>query len=242
MTSWRPSDRCVVVAAPATQFGPLPIDIGLASSSFPLLHYDTSVRDCCLSAPPEAQPLWSNVAVSPRTSLQTFVFSYLVHFISEEKPPIRARSFSRIPGPRTFVSQCECLCNSGLVSLFLSLQDHSSSSYCPGSIPPPALVKDLHHTAPGSCVFNPSVTVPPWAIQISLPLEIYELERLAFPRDLVVTFKKCQSRKVPMTTRNPPSRMWSATLCRSHTAVNCWPPIAVVEVTATQCLLFRNHD
>ena len=53
-------------------------------------------------------------------------------------------------------------------------------------------------------VFNPSVKLPHWAIQISLPLEIYELDRLAFSRDFGVTFKKCQSRKVPMTTRNPP--------------------------------------
>jgi len=83
MTSWRPSDNCmvVVVAAPATQFGPHPIV--LASSSFPLLHYDTSVRDySSLGAHQhlkEVQPLWSTVALSPPTSGQTFVFSYLVH-------------------------------------------------------------------------------------------------------------------------------------------------------------------
>jgi len=58
--------------------------------------------------------------------------------------------------------------------------------------------------APRRRIFSPSVTLPHWAIQISLLLVIYELDRLAFPRDFGVTFKKCQSRKVPMTTRNPP--------------------------------------
>ena len=103
MTSWRPSDNCMVVAAPATQFGPHPIV--LASSSFSLFHYDTSVRDCSLSALQHLKfSPFGQLSQSVPLLRQTFVFSYLVHFISEEKSPISTSSLFRTPGSRKFIS------------------------------------------------------------------------------------------------------------------------------------------
>lgn len=130
----------MIVAAPATQFGPRPIDIGLASSSFPLLRHDTRVRDCCLSAPPEVQLLWSTVAVGLRTSLQTVVFSYLLHFMLEEKSPIRPvpssglqdlkRSSASVSAYVTLAfSPCSYPCKTTvLVLVLLSWIDSASSS------------------------------------------------------------------------------------------------------------------